>query len=455
VTGRGELLSLHLTVSRHEMRSTQQGFVAIDELRPNIDAKRAGPVYFLLHVPKTAGQTIQVHLADHCAPGVFWQSRRRFRPGRRTSVADFPDLSRVRVICGHHISRSLEQFFPGRDIRRVVLLRDPLQLQLSFYNWTMMDHLAKGLGTYSFALHLQALPRNFISHFLLSRWLEIPQSSLMVMSDRWKYEILNRALSGFWFVGAHTDCARVAAEIGSDLGLPPISATRNTSAEMQAHTGWQLVTRESLSRSMQDAIRARNPLDQALWESWAGAGFEAATNRTVALRPNRNTFRAREIIRPWFRFRRFLCRNCAERRRPIAVVVDRANSARDAGEWEAAARHYRESLTTLPKAPAIWVQYGHALKESGFVAEAERAYRRSLELDPDTADTYLQLGHALKLQGRIGEAESAYLRAAALDPAQDHARNELIALGWSTRRIAREMRISEPEIILPGGSDPG
>ena len=28
-----------------------------------------GPVYFLLHVPKTAGQTIQGHLAEHCAPG--------------------------------------------------------------------------------------------------------------------------------------------------------------------------------------------------------------------------------------------------------------------------------------------------------------------------------------------------------------------------------------------------
>jgi hypothetical protein len=40
-------------------------------------ADRGAPVYFLLHIPKTAGQTIQVHLAAHCAPGVFWQSQRR------------------------------------------------------------------------------------------------------------------------------------------------------------------------------------------------------------------------------------------------------------------------------------------------------------------------------------------------------------------------------------------
>jgi hypothetical protein len=62
-----------------------------------------------------------------------------------------------------------------------VLLRDPLELQISFYNWQMMDNLAKGLGTYDW--HLRALPRNFIAHFLLSRWLEIRWRRLMVMID--------------------------------------------------------------------------------------------------------------------------------------------------------------------------------------------------------------------------------------------------------------------------------
>ena len=51
----------------------------------------SSPVYFILHIPKTAGQTIQQHLADHCAPGVFWGphqaprlqalSGRRYKPG--------------------------------------------------------------------------------------------------------------------------------------------------------------------------------------------------------------------------------------------------------------------------------------------------------------------------------------------------------------------------------------
>ncbi len=317
-----------------------------------------------------------------------------------------------------------------------------------------MDHVAKGLGTYDFALHLRALPRNFVSHFLLSRWLEIPRSSLMAMPDRRKYEILNRALAAFWFVGAHTDCDCVVKAIGADLGLPPIAAPRNTSAELQAHTGWRLVTVESLSRSVRDAIRARNALDQALWESWGAARLEPAKVRPAGLKPNRNTFWADEMIRPWYQFRRFVSREWVGRRAPSGVTVERANRARDAGQWELAARHYREALRAVPNAPAIWVQYGHALKESGRVAEAEQAYRQSLKLDPDTADTHLQLGHALKLQARIGEAETTYLRAAMLDPALHHARNELIGLGWSTRRIARAIGASEPE-TTPGSSDSG
>jgi hypothetical protein len=135
------------------------------------------------------------HLAEHCARGVFWQSRRKLRPGHDAGPGDLPDFARARVISGHHIGRSLEQSFPSREIRRVVLLRDPLELQISFYNWQMMDNLAKGLGTYSFDWHVRALPRDFIAHFLLSRWLEIPWPRLMVMADAQKYEILNRALA--------------------------------------------------------------------------------------------------------------------------------------------------------------------------------------------------------------------------------------------------------------------
>ena len=162
------------------------------------------PVYFILHMPKTAGQTIQQHLAEHCAPGVFWgphqAPRLKALSGRRYHPRSLPGAQRIRAVFGHNLSRSLEKYFPDREIRRAVLLRDPISLHLSLYNHRMMLHLAKGLGTYSFNLHLKALPRDFVEHRLLARWLEIPWPALMAMTDQQKYTALSLALSQFWFV---------------------------------------------------------------------------------------------------------------------------------------------------------------------------------------------------------------------------------------------------------------
>lgn len=263
----------------------------------------------------------------------------------------------------------------------------------------------------------------------------------MAMADERKHQILNRMLADFWFVGAHTDCDRLVEAIGPDLGVPPIAVRRNTSAELQAQTGWRPVTAAALSPATRDAIRAHHGLDQALWEAWRAAGFDTASIRLHALGPSRKSgFLAHEIIRPGFALARFVGRQRGSWRRTEeagAARVDRANRARNAGEWELAARYYREALRALPDASAIWVQYGHALKESGNVAAAEKAYRRSIDLSPDTADTHLQLGHALKLQGRIDDAAEAYLRSAALDPTLHHARDELIGLGWTAERMAQ------------------
>jgi Tetratricopeptide repeat len=417
---------------------------------PHLDA----PVYFLLHLPKTAGQTIQLHLAEHCAPGVFWQSRRKLRAGRRLRSDGLPDFERARVISGHHISRSLEASFPRREIRRIVLLRDPLQLQISLYNWQMMDNLAKGLGTYSFDWHLRALPRDFSAHFLLSRWLEIPWPRLMTMTAAQKYKILNRMLADFWFVGAHTDCDRVIEALGPELGVPPVAPRRNTSAELQGRTGWRLLTAEALPPAARGAFKARNRLDQALWEDWRTAGFNAAVVRPHALqRGGGSGILGHETVRPAFMLGRFAVIRWATWRRPGGgPQASRADCARDSGEWELAAGYYREALQAMPNASAIWVQYGHALKESGHAVQAEKAYRRSLSLSPETADTHLQLGHVLKLLGRIDEAAAAYLRSAVLDPALRHPRDELIGLGWTAERIEQIVHAAAPAVsAIPEG----
>jgi Glycosyltransferase family 9 (heptosyltransferase)/Tetratricopeptide repeat len=134
------------------------------------------------------------------------------------------------------------------------------------------------------------------------------------------------------------------------------------------------------------------------------------------------------------------------RKREAVLFADRA---RDAGQWDLAARFYRKALNRNPLSSSIWVQYGHALKESGGLRDpdkltrAEFAYRRALSLDPGLADTHLQLGHVLKLQGKTDDARSAYLRAVALDPSTPHPLDELRGLGWSEAHISELLTLVE------------
>ena len=334
-----------------------------------------------------------------------------------------------------------------------MLLRDPLELQISFYNWQMMDNLAKGLGTYSFDWHLRALPRDFIAHFLLSRWLEIPWRRLMAMTDARKYATLNRTLADFWFVGAPADCDRVIEALGPSWKSRRPRRGATPPAEQQGRTGWRLLTAERCRP--RPAARSSPVIGSTRLCGKIGAGRLRHRRRYLPPAPNRTRtagFSAMKSSAPGACSAVLPCtggRLAATGRRSAGLPGD---SARDAGEWELAAGYYREALRAMPTACAIWVQYGHALKETGHVGAAEKAYRRSLSLSPDTADTHLQLGHVLKLQGRTDEATAAYLRSAALDPALRHPRDELIGLGWTRERIERTVRASASATSgVPGG----
>jgi cytochrome c-type biogenesis protein CcmH/NrfG len=73
----------------------------------------------------------------------------------------------------------------------------------------------------------------------------------------------------------------------------------------------------------------------------------------------------------------------------------RANGARDAREWELAARFYVDELNRNVYDPAIWVQLGHALKEAGKTSAAEIAYHKAGTLSGDTLNALLPVGHLL------------------------------------------------------------
>jgi tetratricopeptide (TPR) repeat protein len=104
------------------------------------------------------------------------------------------------------------------------------------------------------------------------------------------------------------------------------------------------------------------------------------------------------------------------RRRGCQAPRFLADRARDARQWELAARYYLDELIRDPWTGAIWVQLGHALKEAGRTADAETAYRNAASFDGASLDTLLSLAHVLTIQRKNTEASALYAQALALAP---------------------------------------
>src|SRR5688572_3451923 len=204
--------------------------------------------------------------------------------GRRHRLDGAPDFARLRAVSGHYLGRSLEHRFPGREIRRTLLLRDPVGFHVSYYNHRMMFSLSRGGPVSDFDRHLGAQPRDLVPLLLLWHWLELPLARLLATGDAEKYRLLNEALAGFWFVGSHQDGDRLLAAVAADLAVPPVAPRRNTTVEWQKRVGWQPLCAEELPEATRAAILARNPIHDALWHGWRAAGFGAAAVSPPPLR---------------------------------------------------------------------------------------------------------------------------------------------------------------------------
>jgi tetratricopeptide (TPR) repeat protein len=401
----------------------------------------ASPVYFLLHVPKSAGTTIEDHLRYYMVRQQLWMppppSTLAMLRGRRFRHDGIPDLGEVRALSGHWLARSLENRFPGRAIRRTLLLRDPIGFHVSLYNHRMMFALARGLPTCTFERHFWALPRDLVAIFLLWQWLELPPARLITTSDEDKYALLNKVLADFWFVGAHSDCDRLIASIAGDLGVPAAAQRRNTSLAWQRSVAWQPLTPGELPVSTRAKILSRNPIHAALWENWREAGFDPARVRPRPLPKNRQgrlglgSLLHAAIFVQSIGFGELI----------VAPLWEPAIDAGRAGDWQRALLLYREALRRVPGFPEVWVGYGHALLQSGDPAAAEAAYRRAVELDGTAAAPHLHHGQALRLLSRMDEAREAFRNFERLDPtAWQHKCEELVTSGLTTQDVTRLWR---------------
>ena len=128
-------------------------------------------------------------------------------------------------------------------------------------------------------------------------------------------------------------------------------------------------------------------------------------------------------------------------------MINRADEARDTGDFRAAAVLYEEALDLGVTRADIHVQAGHMFKEAGDLPNAERLYLRARAIVPEDADLALQLGHFYKLAERYDDAETSYARALELKPEWADPMRELADLH---RRRGRGLPDEEVEAPVPG-----
>jgi hypothetical protein len=244
-------------------------------------------VHFIYHVPKCAGRTIHSHVEKLLPPGAYHRTRKRRGFGRlllgRHNSEKITDLDQIRAVGGHYLGLSTDALFSGREIKRSILLRDPVSHIISHYNFRMMRYQANGLHPYSFDLAYRARRRNYIAHYILTNFLELSWYQIARLSEEDKYELINAFLAGFWYVADYSFCDNLIAALGCDLHVSTVAMSTNTRDQWEARVDWRPLQADDLSPGFLAQIRRENLLDQRLWDTWHEAQDQTAQIRPRAL----------------------------------------------------------------------------------------------------------------------------------------------------------------------------
>lgn len=233
------------------------------------------PVYFLLHVPKCAGTTVEDHFTQHLGSQFLmaprWKSVWRNVFGNRYQYGENdPHLSQIRAVSGHSLSANLAVHFPGREIRQCVLLRDPESYFLSFWNYRLFRHRNWGYpAPPEFAVWYDVQRKNPITRFILNRYFGFGVPALYRLSSRRRLEWLEDQLAQFWFVGGIKHTSDMIAQISDDLGINQTVESRNVGEYKRLRPG-------DLDQSLRARILDENMIDQVIFDRWGDCRWNSS-----------------------------------------------------------------------------------------------------------------------------------------------------------------------------------
>ncbi len=248
------------------------------QLQDSADTPSERPVFLFCHIPKCAGSTVKQHMWNE-APERSVSAKRR-HGFFRDFGGDYTDISRTGIdanavdfVGGHALSRSVSKAFPGRPVKPVVLIRDPLSFAVSFYNHRNRQAAREGRGPVAFELYLKSLPKNPMIRFIMTRYLGIGYPQILRFDSRQRFAIVDNTLSDFWFVGSWLHASELIRGLAREMHISDVVDIKN------AASGERLRA-DDVTDSIADLVRTRNAADQALFERWGDVKWSGSPSET-------------------------------------------------------------------------------------------------------------------------------------------------------------------------------
>lgn len=234
---------------------------------------RPDPVHFLVHVPKCAGTTVELHFARHLGDDFLIAPRSksflRDLTGNRSHLP-VGGANAPKVVSGHSLAERMAMDVAPHPVLPSVLLREPVSWFLSYFNYQVDRASYDSRRPHSnFEEWSASIAPNPIARFLMRRYFGVNYPQLFGFSSREMFTFLNEKLQHFYFVGDVRHTEMLIAEISRQLDIPKKAEPSNV-------TRSKLVTRSSVTDQLASQIRAHNALDVALHQVWGERLFGPA-----------------------------------------------------------------------------------------------------------------------------------------------------------------------------------
>jgi hypothetical protein len=231
-------------------------------------------VLYFVHVPKCAGTTVEEHFLEHLPHAQFMRPDKskpvvRYLNGRAWRAPPSYDPAAVRVLCGHFFGRSSGALLASHKPLEAILIRDPVGLYLSWYNYRMTRHEAWGRPIPKFEDWYRSQGRNPVARHLLTRHLGWSELRFVTAPTREIVAEARRALDTFWFVGEYRHVDMLLDAASDKFGAPAHAPQRNI-------TQYKFLRRDQLSEELAQQVRRENAIDQYLSDRYSNRLFDNA-----------------------------------------------------------------------------------------------------------------------------------------------------------------------------------